>query len=62
MAVLIALVRWHRRAVSAAVRWAVGDEIPGAVEKETGRAAVRRVPPGLLDALLWFFFKYILNI
>ena len=51
VAVLVALVRRHRRAVGAAVRRAVDDEVPGAVEEETGRAAVRRVPPGLLDAL-----------
>jgi len=51
VAVLIALVRRHRRAVSAAVRRAVDDEVSGAVEEETGPAAVRRVPPGLLDAL-----------
>ena len=31
VAVLIALVRQHRRAVGAAVRRAVGDEVPGAV-------------------------------
>ena len=41
-AVLIALVRGHRRAVGAAVRWAVDDEVPGAVEEEAGPAAVRR--------------------
>ena len=51
VAVLIVLVRRHRRAVGAAVRRAVGDEVPGAVEEEAGPAAVRRVPPGLLDAL-----------
>ena len=51
VAVLIALVRRHRRAVGAAVRRAVDDEAPGAVEEETGPAAVRRVPPGLLNAL-----------
>ena len=51
MAVLIVIVRRHRRAVGAAVRRAVVDEVPGAVEEETGPAAVRRVPPGLLDAL-----------
>ena len=49
--VLVVLVRRHRRAVGAAVRWAMDDEVPGAVEKETGPAAVRRVPQGLLDAL-----------
>jgi len=32
------------------VRRAVDDEVPGAVEEEAGPAAVRRVPPGLLDA------------
>ena len=41
----------HRRAVGAAVRRAVGDEVLGAVEEEAGSAAVRRVPPGLLNAL-----------
>jgi len=40
-AVLIALVRRHRRAVGAVVRRAVNDEAPGAVEEETGPAAVR---------------------
>jgi len=52
VAVLIVLVRRHRRAVGAAVRRAVGDEVPGAVEEEEeeeGPAAVRRVPPGLLE-------------
>jgi len=29
----------------------VADEVPGAVEEETGPAAVRPVPPGLLGAL-----------
>ena len=51
VAVLIALVCRHRRAVGAAVRRAVDDEVPGAVEEEAGPAAVRRVPPGLLGAL-----------
>jgi len=51
VAVLIALTRRHRRAVGAAVRRAVDDEVPGAVEAETGPAAVRRVPQGLLNAL-----------
>jgi len=50
VAVLVVLVRRHRRAVGAAVRRAVDDEVPGAVEEETGPAAVRRVHPGLLDA------------
>ena len=36
---------------SAAVRRVVGDEVLGAVEEETGPAAVRRDPPGLLGAL-----------
>ena len=40
VAVLIVLVRWHRRAVGAAVRRAVDDEFPGAVEEEAGPAAV----------------------
>jgi len=47
-AVLIELVRWYRRAVGAALRRAVDDEVPGAVEEEAGPATVRRVPPGLL--------------
>ena len=47
MAVLVVLVRRHRRAVRAAVRRAVDDEVPGAIEEETGPAAVRRVSPGL---------------
>ena len=51
VAVLIVLVCRHRRAVGVAVRRAVGDEVPGVIEEETGPAAVRRVPPGLLDAL-----------
>jgi len=49
VAVLIVLVHRHRRAVGAAVRRAVDDEVPGAVEEEAGPAAVRRVPPGFLD-------------
>ena len=49
VAVLIVLVRRHRRAVGAAVRRAVDDEVPGAVEEETGLATVRRVPSGILD-------------
>ena len=44
VAVLIVLVRRHRRAVGAAVRRAVGGEVPGAVEEETGPAAMRHVP------------------
>jgi len=36
--------RRHRRAVGAAVRRAVHDDVPGAVEEEAGPAAVRRVP------------------
>ena len=44
VAVLFVLVRRHCRAVGAAVRRAVGDEVSGAVEEETGPAAVRRVP------------------
>jgi len=51
VAVLIALVRRHRRAVGAAVHRVVDDEVPGAVEEETGPAAVCRVPPGLLGTL-----------
>ena len=43
VAVLIVLVRRHRRAVGAAVRWAVGDEAPGADDEEAGPAAVRCV-------------------
>ena len=48
---LVVLFLRHRRAVGAAVRRAVDDEVPGAVEEEAGLAAVRRVPPGLLNAL-----------
>ena len=51
VAVPIVLVRRHRRAVGAAVRRAVDDGVSGAAEEETGPAAMRRVPPGLLDAL-----------
>ena len=51
VAVLVVLVRQHRRAVGVAVRRAVDDEVSGAAEEETGPAAVRRVPPGLLGAL-----------
>jgi len=51
VAVLIALVRRHRRAVGAVARRVVDNEVPGAVEEEAGPAVVRRVPPGLLDAL-----------
>ena len=47
-AVLVVLVRRHRCAVSAAVRRAVDDEVPGAVEEEMGSAAVRRVLQGIL--------------
>ena len=43
VAVLIVLVRRHRRALGAAMRRAVDDEAPGAVEEEAGPAAVRRV-------------------
>jgi hypothetical protein len=38
--VLVVLVRRHRHAVGIAVRRAVGDEVPGAVEEETGPATV----------------------
>jgi len=41
---LAALVCWHCRAVGAAVRRAVGDEVPGAVQEETGPTAVCRAP------------------
>ena len=47
VAVLIALVRRHRRAVGAAVRRAVDDEVPGAVEEEAGPAARLRGTSGL---------------
>jgi len=50
-AVLIVLVRRHRRVDGAAVRRAVDDEVPKTVEEETGPAAVGRVLPGLLGAL-----------
>ena len=45
---LVVLISRRRRAVGAAVRRAVDDEAPGAVEKATGSTAMRRVPPGLL--------------
>ena len=45
--VLVALVRRHHRAASAVVCRAVGSEVPDVVEKETGPAAVRRVPKSL---------------
>ena len=48
---LVVLVRRNCCAVGTAVRWAVDDEVPSAVEEKTGPAAVRRMPPGLLDAL-----------
>ena len=51
MAVLIVLVRRHRRAVGAAVRRAMDDEVLGTNEEKAAQAAVRRVTPGLLDAL-----------
>ena len=51
VAVLVVLVRWNRRAVGAAVCRAVDDEVTGAIKEVTGPAAVRCVPPGLLDAL-----------
>jgi len=51
VAVLVVLVRRNCCAVGAAVRQAVDGEVLGAVEEETGPAAVRRVPSGLLDAL-----------
>ena len=41
----------RRQCRRAAVRRAVDDEVPSAVEEKTGPAAVRRMPPGLLDAL-----------
>ena len=41
---LVVLVCRHCCAVGAAVRRAVDGEVPGAVEEETGPAAVRRVP------------------
>ena len=44
VSVLVALVRRYRRTAGAAVRWAVDDDIPDAVEEETGPAAVRSVP------------------
>ena len=46
MVVLVVLVRRHRPAAGAAVHQA-----PGVLEEKAGPAAVRRVPPGLLDAL-----------
>ena len=44
VAVLIVLVRRHRRAAGAAVRRAVDVEVPGAVKEETGPAAVPCAP------------------
>ena len=49
VAVLVVLVRRHCCAVGAAVRRALW--MMSAVEKKTGPATVRRMPPGLLDAL-----------
>ena len=49
--VLVVLVRRHCCAVGAALRRAVDGQVPSAVEKKTGPAAVRRMPPGPLDAL-----------
>ena len=40
--VVVVLVRRHRRAVGTAVRSAVDDEVPGAVEEETGPATMRQ--------------------
>jgi len=40
VAVLIVLVRRHRRAVGAAVRRAVDDEVPDAVEEKAGPAVI----------------------
>ena len=51
VAALVVLVRRHCCAFGAVVCRAMDDEVPGAVEEETGPAAVRRVPPGLLVAL-----------
>ena len=48
VAVLVVLVRRYCCAVGAAGRGAVDGDAPGAVEKKTGPAAVRRVPSGLL--------------
>ena len=48
VAVLVVLVRWYCFAVGIAVCRAVDGQVLGAVEEETGPAAVRRVPPGLL--------------
>ena len=45
MAVLIILVRRHRRAAGAAMRRAVGDEVPGAVEEEVGPAKLELIQP-----------------
>jgi len=42
---LVVLVCRHCHAVGAVVRRAVGDEVPAAVEEETGPAAVRNVSP-----------------
>ena len=44
VAVVVVLVRRHRRAVGTAVRRAVDNEVPGAVEENAGPGTVRRVP------------------
>ena len=45
--VVVVLVRRHRRAVGTAVRRALDDEVPGAVEEETGPARVFMPPPSV---------------
>ena len=49
VAILIVLVRRHRRAVGAAVRRAVDDEVPGAVEEEAGPAVYFSIARGGFD-------------
>ena len=51
VAVLIVLVRRHRRAVRAAVRRAVDDEVPGAIEEETAQPRCAVCPQALCFSL-----------
>ena len=69
VAILAVLVRRHCYAIGAALRRAVDDEVPSAVEKKTGPAAVRRMPPGPLEPVFFspserrrFFFAQFLFI
>ena len=51
--ILVVLVRRHRRAVGAAVRRAVDDEVPGAVEEETAQPRCAVCPQAF-----WMRFLY----